>query len=80
MVSFFCVQIYFGGEDFVDGNFPSVAPRTREKLGRIRFREKEAHKRLKKLDVSNAKAPDGISVRVLRQCAGALAQPLATLY
>ena len=40
----------------------------------------EVRKRLKKLGVSKANGPDGISARVLRQCAGALAQSLASLY
>ena len=68
------------GKDFTDGKFPSVCSRTRAGLSRIRFREKEVRKRLKKLDVSKANGPDGISARVLRQCARALAQPLTKLY
>ena len=72
--------MFVGGKDFSDGKFPSVRSRTGAKLSRIRFREKEVRMRLKKLDVSKANGPDGISARVLRQCAGALAKPLARLY
>ena len=77
---FFASKCSLGRKDFTDGKFPSVRPRTRARLSRIRFREKEVRKRLKKLDVSKANGPDGISERVLRQCAGALAQtPRKTL-
>ena len=37
-------------------------------------------KRLKKLDVSKASGPDGLSAKVLRQCASVLAKPLTRLY
>ena len=77
---FFASKCSLGRKDFTDGKFPSVRPRTRARLSCIRFREKEVRKRLKKLDVSKANGPDGISERVLRQCAGALAQtPRKTL-
>ena len=72
--------MFIGGKDFTDGKFPSVRPRTRARLSRIRFREKEVRKRVKKLDLSTANGPDGISAKVLRLCAGALAQSLARLY
>ena len=78
---FFASKCSLGEEGlFTDGKFPSVRPRTRARLCRIRFREKEVRKRLKKFDVLKANGPDGISARVLRQCARALAQPLTKLY
>ena len=41
---YFASKCSLGGEDFIDGNFPSVRPRTCAKLRRIRFREKEVEK------------------------------------
>ena len=78
--AFYSSKCSLGGADFADGAPPPVRRRTTARLCRVRFRRLEVRRLLRALDVTKATGPDGISARVLKECAGPLSAPLALLF
>ena len=58
-------------------HLPSRSPSS---IDRIYFRQANVLRQLKRLDASKASGPDGISCRVLKECATELALPLSRLF
>ena len=64
-----------------DGRNPPLLPNyVHNSLNTIKIRTKMVEKRLKQLKRSKATGPDGIPVRVLKECAAVLCRPLTRLF
>ena len=59
---------------------PHLPSRSPFSIDRIYFRQANVLRQLKRLDASKASGPDGISCRVLKECATELAMPLSRLF
>ena len=77
---FFSKKCSVAGPDLVEADLPDPAPSEAPPLRNIRFRPQAVHRLLARLDVSKATGPDGISARVLKECAHELAEPLSKLF
>ena len=63
-----------------DLEVPPVTLRTENRLSEVNIDEHEIVKILKMLDINKATGPDGISNRVLRECATVLCYPLCLMF
>ena len=77
---YFASKCSLGGIDKHAEVLPPVRPRTQAKLQHVRFRKAAVKHLLAELDTTKALGPDNISTRVLRECAGQLAAPVARLF
>ena len=77
---FFSKKCSVAGPDLVEADLPDPAPSEAPPLRTIRFRPQAVRRLLARLDVSKATGPDGISARVLKECAHELAEPLSKLF
>ena len=67
-------------EDLQQSDLPHFPRRCDTVLSQVRFRPATVRRYLKKLDVSKATGPDGISARVLKHCAAEPSLPLSRLF
>jgi len=78
---YFANKCSLGDEDLSPTDLPQSATRDAEPhLRQVHFRTAAVSRLLKKLDTGKATGADGISARVLKECAAELAQPLTTLF
>ena len=63
-----------------DDPSPDIQNRTAKHLSHVNFRPRDIKRKLHKLDTNKASGPDGISAKVLKNCAVELAAPLAKLF
>ena len=80
-----CLGSFFARKCSVEGDLttdsaPDFPPRCQTVLNKIHFRAAAVRRQLRCLDPSKASGPDGISSRVLKECAKELAKPLARLF
>ena len=61
-------------------NLPPFRSLTNQTLSIIQTNEEQVNKILKGLDISKANGPDGISNRMLKSTADAIAKPLTNLF
>ena len=61
-------------------NLPPLQFKTDQRLDSIETTEEEVQKILKSLDISKSNGPDGISNRLLKQTAAAIAKPLSIIF
>ena len=77
---FFSKKCSVAGPDLVEADLPDPAPSEAAPLRTIRFRPQAVRRLLARLDVSKATGSDGISARVIKECAHELAEPLSKLF
>ena len=77
---FFTNKCSLGNDDFTPADLPAPTQCEVPTLERVRFRVAHVCRCLKKLSTGKATSPDGISARVLKECAAELAVPLSRLF
>ena len=81
-----CFGLYFSQKcslhdrELTSESVPHLPSRSPSSIDRIYFRQANVLRQLKRLDASKASGPDGISCRVLKECATELALPLSRLF
>jgi len=78
--AYFSQKCSLGDSDFRDGDLADIPTPEVSSLALIHFRSTAVRRILSGLDVSKATGPDGISTRVLKECAKELAGPLTRLF
>ena len=77
---FFSHKCSVQGRDLTTMDLPDTAFADAPALTTVHFRPDAVHRLLARLDASKATGPDGISARVLKECARELAKPLCQLF
>ena len=71
---------HFTGQDLTSDDLPDLVATGAPALAAVHFRPATVYRLLARLDISKATGPDGISARVLKECAKELAKPLSQLF
>lgn len=77
---FFSKKCSVTGPDLTVHDLPDLGTVDAPALTTVHFRPDAVHRLLARLDASKATGPDGISARVLKECARELAKPLSQLF
>ena len=78
--TFFSRKCSVTGQDLTSHDLPDLDATGAQALAAVHFRPATVYRLLARLDISKATGPDGISARVLKECAKELVKPLSQLF